>query len=129
MILRSIPLKDATETALTSCGEGTVYDVGGLPQGEGKKAYAVLHVLSSSTGGVKVRVLSNSSSGYSGANLGTVRFNFTCSEQRTAEWLTPLTTGTITTTDQPFWRAIHEMTTSGESYNLLTLVRIGGANG
>ena len=120
MIMRSVPLKDATVTAVTSCGQGTVYDVGGLAPGY--KAYAALHVLSSSTGGVKVRILSNSSSGYLGGNPGTVRFAFTCSAQRTAEMLTPLTTGTITSTDQRFWRAIWEMTTSGESYKILPLL-------
>lgn len=122
MILRSVPLKDATVTAVTSCGAGTVYDVGGLPSGY--QAYAVLHVLSSSTGGLKVRVLSNSSSGFSGGNPGTARFAFTCSAARTAEWLTPLTTGTITSTDQRFWQAIWEMTTSGESYKFLPLIGI-----
>ena len=121
-ILRAVPLKDATVTAVTSCGEGTVYDVGGLPPGY--RAYAVLHVLSSSTGGLKVRVLCNSSSGYTGGNPGTVQFNFTCSAQRTAEWLTPLTTGTITTTERRYWRTIWEMTTSGESYKCLPLIGI-----
>ena len=122
MILRAIPLKDATQTALTSCGQGTVYDLGGVYAGT--RAYAGLHVLSSSTGGLKVRILSNSSSGFSGGNPGTVRFNFTCSAQRTAEWLTPLTTGTITATEQRYWRTIWEMTTSGESYKALPFMGI-----
>lgn len=122
MILRAIPLKDATATSLTSCGQGTVYDVGAIEPG--KRLYAGLHVLSSSTGGLKVRILTNSSSGYTGGNPGTVRFNFTCSAQRTAEWLTPLTTGTTTSTFQRFWRAIWEMTTSGESYKALPFMGI-----
>ena len=122
MILRAIPLKDATATALTSCGEGTVYDVGAIEPG--KKLYAGLHILSSSTGNLKVRILTNSSSGYTGGNPGTVRFNFTCSAQRTAEWLTPLTTGTTTSTFQRYWRSIHEMTTSGESYKFLSFMSI-----
>lgn len=122
MILRAVPLKDASSTAVTSCGEGTVYDVGGVYSGT--KAYATLQIVSTSTGALKVRVLSNSSSGYSGGNPGTVRFNFTCSEQRTAEWLTPLTTGTITSTDQRFWRTIWEMTTSGESYKFVSAIGI-----
>ena len=123
-ILRAIPLKDATSSALTSCGQGTVFDIGGLPVGVSQKVYAGLHVLSSSTGGIKVRILSNSSSGYSGGNPGTVQFNFTCSAQRTAEWLTPLTTGTITSTDRRYWRSIWEMTTSGESYKILPFMGI-----
>ena len=124
MILRAVPLKDATVTAVSSCGQGTVYDVGGVPQGSGYKAYAALHVLSSSTGGLKVRILSNSSSGYSGGNPGTVTFAFTCTAQRTAEWATPLTTGTIKTTERRFWRTIWEMTTSGESYKFLPVIGI-----
>ena len=124
MILRAVPLKNATATALTSCGEGTVYDVGGLPTGVSQKVYAALHVLSSSTGAVKVRILTNSSSGYTGGNPGTVQFNFTCSAARTAEWLTPLTTATITSTSRRYWRALWEMTTSGESYKALTYMGI-----
>lgn len=122
MILRVTPLKDATGTAMTSCGQGTIYDVGAIEPG--KKLYAGLHILSSSTGAIKVRILTNSSSGYTGGNPGTVRFNFTCSEQRAAEWLTPLTTGTTTSTNQRFWRAIWEMTTSGESYKFLPFIGI-----
>lgn len=122
MILRAIPLKDATVNAVTSCGQGTVYDIGGIEAG--RKVYAGLHILASSTGGLKVRVLSNSSSGFSGGNPGTVRFNFTCSAQRTAEMLTPLSTGTITSTDQKFWRTIWELTTCGESYKFLPYVGI-----
>lgn len=122
MILRAIPLKDATATALTSCGQGTVYDVGAIESG--LKIYAGLHILTSSTGALKVRILANSSSGFSGGNPGTVRFNFTCSSARTAEWLTPLTTGTTTSTHQRFWRAIWEMTTSGESYKALPFMGI-----
>ncbi len=122
MILRSVPLKDATQVALTSCGQGTVFDVGGV--WAGKKAYAGLHILSSSTGGFKCRILSNSSSGFTGGNPGTVRFNFTCSAARAAEWLNPLSTSTITSTDQKFWRTIWEMTTSGESYKALPFMGI-----
>lgn len=122
MILRATALKDATQTALSSCGQGTVFDLGGIQAG--RKVYAALHVLSSSTGGIKMRVLSNSSSGYSGGNPGTVRFNFTCSAQRTAEWLTPLSTGSVTSTDHRYWRVIWEMTTSGESYKALPVIGI-----
>ena len=121
-ILRTVPLKDALNTALTSCGQGTIYDVGAIEPG--KKLYAVLHVVSCSTGSVKVRVLSNSSSGYSGGNPGTVRFNFTCRADRGAEWMTPLTTGTTTSTHQRYWRTIWEMTTSGESYKFLSQMGI-----
>ena len=122
MILRSVPLKDATSAAVTSCGQGTVYDVGGIEPG--KKIYAAIHQITCSTGGIKVRILTNSSSGYTGGNPGTVRFNFTSCAGRFAEWLTPLTTGTTTSTTQRYWRAIWEMTTSGESYQPLVLMGI-----
>lgn len=118
-ILRATALKDATSTAMTSCGQGTIYDVGAIEPG--KKLYAGLHVLSSSTGGLKVRVQYSSSSGGGGM---TDRFTFTCSAARTAEWLTPLSTGTTTATERRYWRAIWEMTTSGESYNFLPFMGI-----
>lgn len=118
-IVRAVVLKDASGTALTSCGQGTVYDIGSLEPG--MKVYAGLHILSSSTGNLKVRITANSSSG---SSAGTVRFNFTCTASRAAEWLTPLTTGTTTSTFQKFWRAIWEMTTSGESYKFVPFIGI-----
>ena len=115
-ILRVIAVKDATGTAQTSCANGTIYDVGGWEPT--KKQYAALHILSSSTGGLKVRVQTSSSS--AGGGMAD-RFAFTCSAQRTAEWMTPLTCGTATSTDRKFARVVWEMTTSGESYRFLTL--------
>ena len=118
-ILRAIPLKDATSTALTSCGTGTIYDIGALYAGV--KAYAGLHILSSSTGGVKVRIQVSSSSAGGGM---TDKFTFTCSAARTAEWLTPLSTATLSSTFQKFFRATWEMTTSGESYKILPFIGV-----
>lgn len=122
MILRAVALKDATQVAVTSCGQGTIYDVGAIESG--KRIYAGLHVLASSTGGLKVRILTNSSSGYTGGNPGTTRFAFTCAAARAAEWLTPLTTGTTTSTHQRYWRAVWELTTCGESYKFLPFMGI-----
>jgi len=118
-ILRAIALKDASSSAVSSCGQGTIYDVGALEPG--KKMYAGLHVLSSSTGGLKVRVQYSSSSGGGGM---TDLFAFTCSAARTAEWLTPLTTGTTTSTFRKFARSIWEMTTSGETYRFLSFYKV-----
>lgn len=118
-ILRAIPLKDATQTALTSCANGTIFDIGAVYPGV--RAYAGLHVLSSSTGGVKFRLQNSSSSGGGGM---TDRFVFTCSAARTAEWLTPLTTGTLSSTFQRFWRAVWELSTCGESYKALPFIGI-----
>ena len=117
-ILRVIPLKDATGTALTSCANGTIYDVGGWEPT--KKQYAALHITSSSTGGLKVRIQTSSSS--AGGGMAD-RFAFTCSAARAAEWLTPLTCADSTSTDRKFARAVWEMTTSGESYKMLPLFK------
>jgi len=119
MILRAIPMKDATATALTSCGAGPIFDIGSVYPGV--KAYAGLHILGCSTGGVQF-YLENSSSSAGGGM--TTRFTFTCSAGRAAEMLTPLTTGTLTSTVQPFWRASWQMTTSGESYKALPFIGI-----
>jgi hypothetical protein len=115
-IVRAIPLKDATETALTSCGVGTAYDIGAVADGE--KLYAGLHVLSSSTGGLTVRLQGSSSSGF-GAGKFTSHVSFSENSCRHGQWATPLTTGTITSTHQKFWRVEWGMTTSGESYKIL----------
>ncbi len=115
-IIRSVPLKDATTTAMTSCGVGTAYDVGGVYAGQ--KLYAGLHVLSSSTGGLLVRIQGSSSSGF-GAGKFTSHVAFTQNSCRFGEWATPLTTDTVTSTHRQFWRAEWGMTTSGESYKFL----------
>ena len=60
-IVRAIPLKDATATALTSCGVGTAFDLGAVTASE--SLYAGLHLLSSSTGDITFRIQGSSSSG------------------------------------------------------------------
>lgn len=119
MILRAVALKDARTTALTSCGQGTIYDVGAVYSGT--KAYAGVHIVSSSTGGLKVRLQNSSSSG--GGGMADV-FTFTCSAARAAEWLTPLTTATLSSTFRQFWRAIWETSTCGESYKFVPFMGI-----
>jgi hypothetical protein len=115
-IIRAVPLKDATVTAMTSCGVGTAYDVGGVAAGE--ELYAGLHILSSSTGALVVRVQGSSSSGF-GAGKFTSHVAFTSQTSLGAQWATPLSTGSITSTHRQFWRAEWGMTTSGESYKFL----------
>jgi len=115
-IIRSVPLKDATTTALTSCGVGTAYDVGGVAAGQ--KLYGGLHILSSSTGALVVRLQGSSSSGF-GAGKFTSHIAFTSQTSLGAQWATPLSTSTITSTHRQFWRAEWGMTTSGESYKFL----------
>ena len=102
-IIRAVPLKDATVTAMTSCGVGTAYDVGGV---------------SSSIGALVVRIQGSSSSGF-GAGKFTSHVAFTSQTSLGGQWATPLSTGTVTSTFQKFWRAEWAMTTSGESYKFL----------
>ena len=115
-IIRSVPLKDATSTAMTSCGVGSAYDVGAVTAGE--NLYGGLHILSSSTGALVVRIQGSSSSGF-GAGKFTSHIAFTSQTSLGAQWATPLSTSTITSTDRQFWRAEWGMTTSGESYKFL----------
>jgi hypothetical protein len=115
-IIRAVPLKDATATAMTSCGVGTAYDVGAVTAGE--ELYAGLHVLTSSTGGMVVRIQGSSSSGF-GAGKFTSHVTFSAQTSLGGQWATPLSTGTVTSTEQQFWRAEWGMTTSGESYKFL----------
>lgn len=122
-IIRAMPIKNATETALTSCGVGTAYDAGAVASGENQKLYSALHVLSSSTGGLVVRIQGSSSSGF-GAGKFTSHLSFSSQTSVGGQWATPLTTGTITSTEQKFWRAEWGMTTSGESYKLLNWIGI-----
>ena len=115
-IIRTVPLKDATSTAMTSCGVGTAYDVGGVYAGQ--KLYAGLHVLSSSTGALVVRIQGSSSSGFSSGKF-TSHIAFTSQTSLGGQWATPLTTASVATTFRKFWRAEWGMTTSGESYKFL----------
>jgi hypothetical protein len=115
-IIRTVPLKDATATAMTSCGVGTAYDVGGMFSGQ--KLYGGLHILSSSTGALVVRIQGSSSSGF-GSGKFTSHIAFTSQTSLGAQWATPLTTGSVATTFRKFWRAEWGMTTSGESYRFL----------
>ena len=115
-IIRTVPLKDATSTAMTSCGVGTAYDVGAVTAGE--ELYGGLHILSSSTGALVVRIQGSSSSGFSAGKF-TSHIAFTSQTSLGSQWATPLSTGTITSTHQQFWRAEWGMTTSGESYKFL----------
>jgi len=120
-IIRAVPLKDATTTALTSCGVGSAYDVGGVFSGQ--RLYSALHVLSSSTGALVLRVQGSSSSGF-GAGKFTSHVAFTSQTSVGGQWATPLTTANVTSTFQQFWRAEWGMTTSGESYNLVSWIGI-----
>ena len=110
-IARVTPLKDASGTAVSTCGYGTAYDIGGVYAGT--SLYAALHILSSSTAGeIKVRIQGSSSSGF-GSGKFTCHVEFTSASCRVGEWATPLTTANVTSTFRSFWRANWEPTTSG----------------
>lgn len=120
-IIRAIPLKNATDTALTSCGVGTAFDLGAVTANE--SLYAGLHLLSSSTGNITFRIQGSSSSGF-GVGKFTSHVAFTAQSSRGGQWATPVTTGTITSTHQQFWRAEWSLTTSGDSYKALPWMSI-----
>jgi hypothetical protein len=120
-IIRAVPIKDASATALTSCGVGTAYDVGGVYAGQ--RLYSALHVLSSSTGALVLRIQGSSSSAF-GAGKFTSHVAFTSQTSVGGQWATPLTTANVTSTFQQFWRAEWGMTTSGESYKLVSWIGI-----
>jgi hypothetical protein len=117
-IVRVAALTDSRQVAnaKTSCEEGTIYDLGGITAGRSESLYGALHILTSSTGGLKVRIQGSSSSAGGGM---TDYIAFTSQSCRGGEWGTAVTTGTLTT-ERQFWRAIWEMTTSGESYQFVT---------
>ena len=103
-IIRAIALQNATDTAVaTTCGAGTVYDLGAVE--DGQTMYAAQHLLTSSIASntIQFKVYSSSSSGAGFATAGeTLRFTFTAYACRAAEWGTPVT-GAFGTC-QKFWR-------------------------
>ena len=120
-IVRAIPLKDATATALTSCGVGTAFDLGAVTAGE--SLYAGLHLLSSSTGAITFRIQGSSSSGF-GVGKFTSHVSFSAQSSIGGQWATPVSTGTITSTEQSFWRTEWTLTTSGDTYKALPWMSI-----
>ena len=104
MIIRAVALQNATDTAVaTTCGVGTVYDLGAVEAAQ--TAYAALHLLTSAVGSTNTILFSIYSASSSGAGFGTgetVRFTFTAKSCRGAEWGTQVT-GAFGTC-QKFWR-------------------------
>ena len=102
-IVRMTALQDATGTAVaTTCGLGTVYDLGAVESCQ--TAFAALHLLTSavaSTNVIQFTVYSASSSGAGFTAAQTLRFTFTALACRGSEWGTPVT-GAFATC-QRFW--------------------------
>lgn len=110
---------DFALAALTSCGVGSAEKIGALELD--MYLWARLAILSSSTGGIKVWIQGNSSSGEAAATWAD-RIAFSSQASRGIEgsvWPeTPAATGPAST-DKPFWRVAWSLTTCGESYRVL----------
>ena len=102
MIVRMTAIQDATATAVaTTCGLGTIYDLGSVEACQ--TAFAALHLLTSSLNSntIQFKVYSASSSGAGFTAAQTVRFTFTAAACRGSQWGTPVT-GAFATC-QKFW--------------------------
>ena len=125
MIVRMSALKNASVTGVTSCDNSTGKDFGAVESG--LTAYAALHHLATSTGLLRVRVQSSSSSGFGVGSPGTDRFTFTSCAERRAQWGTPI--AGPASTDQPFWRSMWETCLAAGSQPVATghkfLVELG----
>ena len=98
------PLVNATVTAVaTTCGVGTIADLGALESGQ--KLYAGFHVLTTFAGAntIQFSIYSASSSGAGFTAAETLRFQSTAAACRYYEWETPLTTAFATC--QRYYRA------------------------
>lgn len=98
-LCRVIPLKDASQSALSSGGVGTAYDISTLFSA-GRRLYAGLHVTTQSTDALQAMIQSASSSGFGSATTEVIFGSRTC---RGAEWATSAG-AVITSTDRKFFR-------------------------
>lgn len=100
-LVRVIPLKDSSETTLTSGANGTAYDLATVITA-GQKIYAGLHVvMHCSTDSFAVFVQSATSSGFTAA---TTEFIFTAVTGRGAQWGTSAGVALLGSTDRKFFR-------------------------
>lgn len=105
-LARSIPLKDATATAVSSGANGTAYDLSGVIAAN-RKLYAALHVTTQTTDSFQAFIQSATSSGFTAA---TTEFIFTARTSRGAEWASSGGV-TIGSTDRTFWRTRFTLST------------------
>ena len=112
-LLRVVPLKDATVTALSSGGNGTAYDLSSLlTSGATQKLYAGLHVIAQSTDSFQVFIQSASSSGFATA---TTEFIFAAQTSRQAQWGTSPNLATVGSTDRKFFRTRWTLSTGSNA--------------
>lgn len=109
-LARVIPLKDASQSAVSSGANGTAYDLSSVMTA-GQSLYAGLHVTTQSTDSLQAMVQSASSSGFATA---TTEFIFGARTSRGAEWAT--SGGVlIGSTDRKFWRLRWTLSTGSNS--------------
>ena len=132
MIVRVVPMKDASVTGTTcSCQgpgvtnpgyaeAGPVKDLG--PTASTGRVMAALHVLSCTAGGVKVFVQANSSSGFTSLNTGTDIVAFTSRTCRDSQWAERVfNCASATSTQRRYWRAAWTQTCSQENKFLVSI--------
>lgn len=113
-LVRAIALKDASVTAVSSGGNGTIFDLSSLfTSGATQKLYAGVHVTTQSTDSFVVMVQSASSSGANFGTLATTEFSFTAMTARGAQWGS--STPFISSTDRKFFRTRWTLSTGSNS--------------
>ena len=116
MIVRAVSLRDASVTGTacacsgTGAAGGTIKDLGARAAG-GPDLLAGLQLLSSVTGGIKVFVQANSSSGFTALNTGTDLVAFTSRACRDSQFQKiPWNCASATSTDRKFYRSAFTQT-------------------
>ena len=113
--MRLIVAKDATDTSTvcscTGAGQGTVIDLGG--RACDVTVYSGIQMLSSTTGGLKLFLQANSSSGYTALNVGTDIVAYTSRTCRDSQWANiPWNCASATSTHRRFYRAAWNQSSS-----------------
>lgn len=121
-LIRMVALKDASVTGtVCSCvgaGQGTVVDLGG--RACDITVYSGIQMLSSTTGGLKLFVQANSSSGYTALNVGTDIIAYTSRTCRDSQWAKiPWNCASATSTQRVWYRASWNQSSS-DTPNWLT---------
>lgn len=109
-LARAIPLKDATQVAQTSGGNGVAFDLSSVIRA-GARLFAGIHVTTQSTDSLQAFIQSATSSGFTAA---TTEFIFGARTSRGAEWATS-GGAVIGSTDRIFWRTRWTLSTGSNA--------------
>lgn len=109
-LARVVPLKDASQSAVSSGGVGSAYDLSSVMTA-GQRLYAGLHVTTQSTDALQAMVQSASSSGFATA---TTEFIFNSRTSRGAEWGSSAGVA-LGSTDRKFFRLRWTLSTGSNS--------------